>query len=970
MAEEWEPPAGLVSEGLIDELREMLVKPSRRGSGRASAGRPVSQSGMPASASPRKRAPPSNVSEASGAGQGPGAAEQEPQESWESRESHEALQKDSRGASPERGRPQSSPLRDGASAGQDSPFASPSSGRAKGRGGQAGERKARFMDLTSFLNRARTAAPAASAQRGQREMPAHQEGTSDAVSVSSHLQDSSHATELSESASSGTSDALAGLGESRATGAADEVVVLGDGTPCSPSADGSGPRPQEKTVEIFDFSEFPDPPGAPGSSGSLQTPGLPDPPRPHDRATSLQRFLGLTRVPATDAQRGTTAADTASPRNLEPAAASTTADATASVPMASKPAKMSRLKLGVKKAPAASQDPSNPFYRRQLTDLTCDLLQHPIYVSPEEVDAFVARIDSRPAAELPDFSLGSLSTADGSSAGAASSDKLGVSTSLSRRQLRAYARTLGDKLRQPHAALQKALLAQGIDQRAALKARRTLVGVFETPATMRHAVKKVAGLLDEQKGILADGGFVIRAEGEEEKEEQALDTTTQQFYRHRAREIFRLISKLEAAAESPRISVREEAGFSKCVASVHMPQRVFFGLCPTQCRELSALAPLAVEEDVDYDCITCGFDVDEDTETEGDSEESDEENGPDAELEGLGALETKRLLGVEGGPDTVELDGEGETTPADTLRYLKIRALILGSGRPQASGERDDIGGDAREQAHLYSVPRGYLDMLAANPDVAAAAAGSAQVQAAVSRRLGLSKSAAGVSGTSGAIESPKEGKAAGRKAPPTGARAGAGAAAAAATTTTATTSSPPASSRPSGSAGTGNQSGQGNQNGQGDAADQDGDSEPDIDTWNYKAKFAREKALLDSLRKMQGLFVYPVPIFCPEVATWEKSEFLVPVVTAGGSQRAGGPGGVSSGGSADAHAANAAAAGKPAQHLNQYDVLVSHDALAVQHLEPVFVRRSAPPEENVIFRDLPRDPCGMDIQESSEEED
>ncbi|TNJ27720.1 hypothetical protein GMRT_14938 [Giardia muris] len=168
----------------------------------------------------------------------------------------------------------------------------------------------------------------------------------------------------------------------------------------------------------------------------------------------------------------------------------------------------------------------------------------------------------------------------------------------------------------PHKALQACLLENGVDPQTAAQVRRVFYGFFETPENLRHmAAYRKPGT----DGITTKTGAMVISG----------DAHLESYYEERRRHVDRTINALLKRCGNARPN--EDAGFSGGVSSVFMPTRVFFGQHQLQTlfRELGPTNPFAIEDDIDYDCLTCGFDQSEEEE----SSTTGSESGPDPLLE-------------------------------------------------------------------------------------------------------------------------------------------------------------------------------------------------------------------------------------------------------------------------------------------------------------------------------------------------
>ncbi|CAL6007665.1 Conserved_hypothetical protein [Hexamita inflata] len=157
--------------------------------------------------------------------------------------------------------------------------------------------------------------------------------------------------------------------------------------------------------------------------------------------------------------------------------------------------------------------------------------------------------------------------------------------------------------------LTNALVDQGVDFATASQCRRMLIGHFETLLTL------------QPKPIVTQNGFEV-------KKDQEIDF-------EKRKRIERFISTLKHKIDENQTINQEDLGVNRLVASVYIPSRVFFGYAAEpHLTQLSPLNPLFVEDEIDYENETCGFDeVSESTDDEETSESEttshDNETAPD-----------------------------------------------------------------------------------------------------------------------------------------------------------------------------------------------------------------------------------------------------------------------------------------------------------------------------------------------------
>lgn len=116
------------------------------------------------------------------------------------------------------------------------------------------------------------------------------------------------------------------------------------------------------------------------------------------------------------------------------------------------------------------------------------------------------------------------------------------------------------------------------------------------------------------KSVVTQDGFTI--------EDHPIDM-------EKRKRIDKCIEKLKKLEQTDRT---EQNGFNTGVTSVYIPSRVFFGYIPDPSLEqLTYTNPLAVENEINYDEETCGFD--ECSETDESSEETSESTDFDGKTE-------------------------------------------------------------------------------------------------------------------------------------------------------------------------------------------------------------------------------------------------------------------------------------------------------------------------------------------------
>lgn len=290
--------------------------------------------------------------------------------------------------------------------------------------------------------------------------------------------------------------------------------------------------------------------------------------------------------------------------------------------------------FATRKAPAMAPArqgarPFDPFLREAATaDLAVPLERHQIY-SASETSRFLEALeapDGKAHATLDDF--------------------------YQRVARRPYPREVHIR---PHKALQTCLLENGVDPQTAARVRRVFYGFFETPENLRHmAAYRKPG---SDHVTTRTGAMVISG-----------DAHLEGYYEERRRHVDRTINALLKRCGDTRPN--EDAGFSGGVSSVFMPSRVFFGQHQLQTvfRELGPTNPYAIEEDIDYDCLTCGFDQSE----EEDSSTTGSESAPDPLLE-------KGDLELQNGPAADDLESTSDEdfrTEAVHMRVDKFAGAL------------------------------------------------------------------------------------------------------------------------------------------------------------------------------------------------------------------------------------------------------------------------------------------------------
>lgn len=317
----------------------------------------------------------------------------------------------------------------------------------------------------------------------------------------------------------------------------------------------------------------------------------------------------------------------------------------------------------VKKAPKQSTDaqaptctqplkPSVSAFERPLakTDLSYPLPTHAVYTTVEDIEAFFRRLFH--AKTPPENQLSCLAS---------------------------FYQNCEDKrksqptnaIMQPHITLRKTLLNNDVDVVTANKVRRVFFGFFETPETLRVLASYPPGAgLQLQQFLNANtqGELIIPAQN---------DAKMVKYYEERVRYVHQRIKELQRYYNEEKPN--EEKGFTRGVASIFMPSRTFFGhhCIHAVYSRVGPCSPFEIEDGIDYDCETCGFD--QSTEVEESSSEGNDENNselqnlnlPEDSMDQLDPRAHRVLVG-----DDLESSDDGAAAPGATARFAdKERAL-------------------------------------------------------------------------------------------------------------------------------------------------------------------------------------------------------------------------------------------------------------------------------------------------------
>lgn len=158
-------------------------------------------------------------------------------------------------------------------------------------------------------------------------------------------------------------------------------------------------------------------------------------------------------------------------------------------------------------------------------------------------------------------------------------------------------------------------------------ARRTIIAFFETPAQLRFLATYIPGTTEQVgKRLVSDGSYeplVVNAN---------VDAQLLRYYESRRSRVEKVVSNFLKHCNEDKPS--EAHGFFKGVASIYMPSRVYFGYIHVQQGSVAGVSPttpFALENDIDYDVPTCGFDEESSGET---SSDDSEESSPDDDAGG------------------------------------------------------------------------------------------------------------------------------------------------------------------------------------------------------------------------------------------------------------------------------------------------------------------------------------------------
>lgn len=224
---------------------------------------------------------------------------------------------------------------------------------------------------------------------------------------------------------------------------------------------------------------------------------------------------------------------------------------------------------------------------------------------------------------------------------------------------------------QPHIALRKTLLINDVDSDTASKVRRVFFGFFETPETLRVFASCPSGTnlqLQQFLNANAQGELIIPAQN---------DVKMIKYYEERARYVHRRIKELQRYYNEEKPN--EEKGFTKGVASIFMPSRTFFGhhYIHAVYSRVGPCSPFEIEDGIDYDCETCGFDQStegEESSTEGNDENNSELQNLNLPEDSTDQLDSRAHCALAG--DDLESSDEGVTIPGTTARFAdKERTL-------------------------------------------------------------------------------------------------------------------------------------------------------------------------------------------------------------------------------------------------------------------------------------------------------
>lgn len=230
-----------------------------------------------------------------------------------------------------------------------------------------------------------------------------------------------------------------------------------------------------------------------------------------------------------------------------------------------------------------------------------------------------------------------------------------------------------DAIMRPHIALRETLLNNDVDVDAANKVRRVFFGFFETPETLRvfaSCPPSASHQLQQLINATKQGELIIPAQN---------DANMIRYYEERSKYVHQRIKELQRYYNEEKPN--EEKGFTRGVASIFMPSRTFFGhhCIHTVSSKVGPCSPFEIEDGIDYDCETCGFD--QSTEAEETSSEKNDDNN--SELQNLNLPEDsidphdlkdhRTLIG-----DDLESSDDGTIVPGANTRFAdKERAFKL-----------------------------------------------------------------------------------------------------------------------------------------------------------------------------------------------------------------------------------------------------------------------------------------------------
>lgn len=285
------------------------------------------------------------------------------------------------------------------------------------------------------------------------------------------------------------------------------------------------------------------------------------------------------------------------------------------------------------------------------TDLPYPLPTHPVYSTASDIDSFLKRL-------LHDKSRESTSSAS-------------YLTSFYQNCRDKQKTQPTDAIMRPHIALRETLLSNDVDVVAANRVRRVFFGFFETPETLRvfaSCPPSASHQLQQFINANKQGELIIPAQN---------DTNVIRYYEERSKYVHRRIKELQRYYNEEKPN--EEKGFTRGVASIFMPSRTFFGhhCIHTPSSRVGPCSPFEIEEGIDYDCETCGFD--QSTEAEESSSEGNDENNselqnlnlPEDSMDQMDLKGHRALIG-----DDLESSDEYVAAPGATTRFAdKERTL-------------------------------------------------------------------------------------------------------------------------------------------------------------------------------------------------------------------------------------------------------------------------------------------------------